>query len=165
MSGARIAFNVLGAIILAVFAVLGFMHFLGPSTSGSTPVTGNPGVRGIITAALGTPRVIVDQEIAVSAHGAQMRGFTLPAAHTVEVVAEGRRHANKDFNVYVIPASEWPNFTKGTSARQVQEFEGLKVRSFGHKGTLSAGSWAVVVQNSENIFETMVVHLKVVIDP
>jgi hypothetical protein len=59
------------------------------------------------------------EEIAVSAHGAQMRGFTLPTARSVQVVAEGKTNADKGFDVFVISSSELENFEKGQSFKQV----------------------------------------------
>lgn len=52
-----------------------------------------------------------------------------------------------------------------TTFEYVSGFQGLKVRSFSHSATLRAGAWTVVVMNSENILNTMVVRLRVVVDP
>jgi hypothetical protein len=78
---------------------------------------------------------------------------------------EGKTHADKGFTVHVMALEEWDNFEAGKAFKQIPSFEGLKVRSYGHVETLPAGSWAVVVQNSENIRDSMVAHIKITIDP
>jgi hypothetical protein len=137
-----------------------------PGGGGVTPqgpgVGGLPSLIGNVTR---QARVVVDEEVAITAEGgAQMRGFTLSEDSPVFVEVQGRTHADKGFMVYVMPSSEWEDFKSGRF-RAVTEFEGLKVRSFSHTGELPAGSWSVVVSNSENIFNTMVVHVRVVSDP
>ncbi|HEY1696047.1 MAG TPA: hypothetical protein VGG39_27960 [Polyangiaceae bacterium] len=137
-----------------------------PGGGGVTPQ--GPGVGGLpslVGRVARQPQVIVDEEIAVTAEGgAQMRSFTLPSDRPVFVEVEGRKNADKGFMVYVMASNEWENFKSG-KFRHIPEFQGLKVRSFSHTGELPAGSWAVVVANSENIFNTMVVHVRVVSDP
>jgi hypothetical protein len=168
--------NVVGAIVILAFAGFWSLQLMkgsastgagaGPTGAANTAgVTGSKGVVGALGAAIRGTQVVVDEEIAVDARGAQMRGVTMPSERPVQVQVEGKTHADKGFTVYVMALSEWDNFQNGKQFRQLPSFEGLKVRSFGHVETLPAGSWAVVVQNSENIFNTMVVHLKITIDP
>jgi hypothetical protein len=57
------------------------------------------------------------------------------------------------------------NFRSHATFHHISALQGLKVRSFSQTATIPAGSWTVVVQNSENIFNTMVVHLRVVSNP
>jgi len=81
------------------------------------------------------------------------------------VLTEGVKHTDKGYNVYLMQASEWDNFKGHKEFNHMPSFHGLKVRSFTYTDTVPAGAWMVVVQNSENILNTMVVHLKIVSDP
>jgi hypothetical protein len=174
MSAGGTALTAIGAVVVAIFAAMGFMQFVGQRTSPSplvqgpgagSPTTDSPGFGGIGRVLARAPQVIADEEIAVSASGAQMRGFTLPDDRPVQVIAEGVRHADKGFMVFLMSSSETDKFAKGEEFRHLASFEGLKVRSFEHSETVAAGSWTVVVQNSENLMNTMVVHLRIVVDP
>jgi hypothetical protein len=140
----------------------------GPAPGGhgqSAPGVNNQGAIDRAAAAIRGPQVLADEEIAISAGGWQDRSFSLPTERRIEVITEGRKHADKGFSVYVIEDVDFPAFQAKKEFRQVSAFEGLKVRSFGHTGTLPAGSWHFVVMNSENILNTMVVHLKITADP
>jgi hypothetical protein len=112
-----------------------------------------------------SPQVIVDEELAVDADGWQARSFTLASAHPIQVSAEGRSHADKGFSVYVMTSGELDHFRNKETFRHIPTLEGLKVRSFKKTATLAPGSWTVVVFNSENILNTMVVRLRVVAAP
>lgn len=83
----------------------------------------------------------------------------------IQVSADGKTHADKGFTVYVMSADELDHFRSRATFHHISEFQGLKVRSFSHTATIPTGAWTVVVQNSENIINTMVVHLRVVSNP
>ena len=127
---------------------------------------GAGGIGNLVGRAVRSPQVVANEEIAIPASGAQMRGFTLSSPAPVSVEVQGRKNTDKGFMVYVMPSDEWEKFKGGAGTfQQMSEFHGLDVRSFEHTGTLPAGSWAVVVQNSQNFMNTMVVQIRVVIDP
>jgi hypothetical protein len=111
------------------------------------------------------PQVIVDEEIAVSAGGWQSRSFVLPSPRPIQVTAEGKTHTDKGFSLYVMNSSELNKFRQRTTFRHVPAFQGLKVRSLSNTATLPNGEWTIVVANTENILNTMVVQLRVVGDP
>ncbi len=164
-SGCIVALAVVGGITVLVVGagVLIAMSSGRPATGASGP--GGPGGPGGLLGKLRSPQVVVDEEVAVGASGWQTRGFSLPDARPVQVMAEGRSNADKGFMVYVMDTVNCAKFSKGQSAQHFASFEGLKIRSFTHTDTLPAGSYCAAVQNSENIFNTMVVHLRVVVDP
>lgn len=111
------------------------------------------------------PQVIVDEEIAVSAYGWQGRIFAVPSDRRVQVAVEGRTHTDKGFTVLVVPESDLEALKQEQSVSHLQSFYCLKVRSCNKINVVPAGSWAVIVRNSENIMNTMVVKLRVVSDP
>ncbi|HEX4422776.1 MAG TPA: hypothetical protein VH165_32900 [Kofleriaceae bacterium] len=121
--------------------------------------------RSIVARALSNPQVLYDEELAVGQGGWQSRGFTLPTARPIQVVAEGRRNTDKGFTVYVMKTDELEHFRSRVTFQHIPALQGLKIRSFTSTATLPAGAWTVVVQNSENLLRTMVVHLRVVSDP
>lgn len=172
---------VLGLVVVVAGGVGAFVFMreaTPPTAAGDDPSSpgglapgagGGGGVGGIgnlVGRAVRSPQVMVNEEIAIDASGAQMRGFTLSSPAPVSVEVQGRKNTDKGFMVFVMPESEWEKFKGGAgTSQQMSEFQGLKVRSFEHTGTLPAGSWAVVVQNSQNFMNTMAVQLRVVIDP
>lgn len=135
------------------------------SRSGPTaepePLANEPSLARVVA----RPQVIVDEEVAIGAHGWQSRGFTLPSARPIQVIADGKTHADKGFTVYVMSSDELDHFRNRATFHHISELQGLKIRSFSQTARLAAGAWTVVVQNSENIINTMVVHLRVVSNP
>jgi hypothetical protein len=140
----------------------------------SAPDAGAPGAAGFATAigldrlrsALATPQVLVDEDVAVNANGWHVRGLTLTEPHSIQVVAEGKAHADRGFSVHVMSASEFDDkFLKKKPFHALPSFEEIKVKSFAHTETLPTGTWDVVVQNSEGGSGTMTMHLKIVSDP
>lgn len=159
---------VLAAIGFVIFQSLRTLATHSPNLSNSlqtpTPYAPSP-PRMPLRQVVAKPQVIVDEELAVSAGGWQSRGFTLPSPRPVQVTTEGKKHTDKGFSLYVMNSSELDNFKQKTTFKHIPAFQGLKVRSSSNTATLSAGEWIVVVANSENIINTMVVHLRVVADP
>lgn len=112
-----------------------------------------------------TPQVVIDEEMAIDADGWQARGFSLPSPRPVQVTAQGIKHTDKGFRVFLMDSAQLKNFKEKNEFRHIPSFEGLKIRSYSHTGELPAGSWVAVVVNSENIINSMVVKLKIVVDP
>ncbi len=111
-------------------------------------------------------QVLVDEDMTVHAGGWQVRGLTLPGARPIQVVAEGKDHAEKGFDVYVMSETEFnEHFSKKKAFHAAPSFEGTKVKSFTHTDPLPEGTWYVLVRNSENAEHAIVVHLRVVSDP
>ena len=111
------------------------------------------------------PKVALDEDVAVSAHGSQGRSFTLSADDALQVTAEGKAHADKGFHVYVMSAEDFESFSKKKPFHFAPAFEGIKAKSYARTGWLPGGVWYVVVENSEGGAEVMTVHLRVVSDP
>jgi hypothetical protein len=140
----------------------------------NAPDAGAPGAAGFAAAigldrlrlAFATPQVLVDEDVAVGASGWHVRGLTLSEPHSIQVVADGKAHADKGFSVYVMSASEFDDkFLKKKPVVALPSFEGIKVKSFAHTETLPSGTWDVVIQNPESGPGTMTVHVKIVSDP
>ena len=110
-------------------------------------------------------QVVFDESLSVDSGGAQMRGFTIPSPRPVQVSVTGLKDTDKGYSVYVMNQSEWENFKAKKEFRHIPSFEGLKVKTMTHTETLPTGSYALVVANTENIFNSMVVGVKVVTDP
>lgn len=148
---------VLGGIVLVLLVALWTVRAL---SSGTGPVAGAAAV-----VLRGGPEIVADEEFTVDAGGSQMRGFGLPGPRPVKVEVLGRRDTDKGFSVYMIDQSEWDAFKAGRKFEQYPTFEGLKVRSMTKTASMPAGRYAVVVRNSENMFNSMSVHLKITVDP
>lgn len=167
--------RILAGVIVGLFMVGGAIYLtlvlLVPGLSGADdarqagPAGRRPDIGERAAEALRGPQVITDEEIAVGADGWQARSFTAPSSRRVQVTAEGRTHTDKGFTVFVIPASDVEALRRGESVNHLQSFHCPKVRSCNNVGVVPTGSWAVVVKNSENIINTMVVKLRVVADP
>jgi len=108
-------------------------------------------------------QVVADEDVTVAAHSWRGPGFVLPSPRAVHLVADGKGHTEKGFRLYVMTTDELSKFEKKQAFKDVPAFEGLKVHSIDKTDTLPAGSWCVVVHNSENALRTMVVHLRVVV--
>lgn len=111
------------------------------------------------------PQVLVDEDIAVSASHAQMRPLVLKVAGPVSVSVEGKDNTAKGFNVFVMSDLEWVNLQSKRDFSYIPTLSAKQTRSFRNTAKVDAGSWAVVVQNSENILRAMTVHLTVTVNP
>ena len=107
----------------------------------------------------------VDEEVAISAGGWQGRSFTISSPRPIQVVAEGKTHTDKGFSVYVMSSSEVEQFRQRAGFRHIEALQGLKVRSLSRTAMLAPGAWTVIVANTENIINGMVVRLRIVSDP
>ncbi len=123
------------------------------------------GLGDLLQGTVRVPQVVANEDLTVAAHGWRGPGFTLPSPRSVQIVADGKKHTDKGFRVYVMAPDELANFEKRKPFKDVPSFEGLKVHSLDKTDTLPAGSWCVVVHNSENLLQAMVVHLRVVVGP
>jgi len=145
--------TLLGVVLGVVFFVIVF-RWVGSGQAGSAA-----------RRALRGPEVVCDEELVVEANGAQMRGLTLPSARPLLVEATALKNADKGFNVYVMEMKDWEAFSQGARFRYFMALSAPKVTRFRRVATLPEGSYAVVVQNSENFLKAMAVRLKVVADP
>jgi hypothetical protein len=149
------------ALLLVILLIAGSVACHGKATSAIDDL----GLGALLQGNARVPQVVADEEITVAAHGWRGPGFTLPSPRTVQIVADGKKHTDKGFRVYVMAPDELTNFEKRKPFKDIPAFEGLKVHALDKTDTLPAGSWCVVVHNSENILQAMVVHLRVVVGP
>jgi hypothetical protein len=126
------------------------------------PIVGALDFHNLFGAAAGD-QVVADENVTVAAHAWRGPGFTLPSSRTVHMVIDGKDHTEKGFRLYVMTSDELTKFEKHQTFKDVPAFEGLKVHSLDKTDTLPAGSWCVVVYNSENTARAMVVHVRIVV--
>ena len=101
----------------------------------------------------------------VPAGGAQIRSFNVPSGRPLLVEVQGVANADKGFSVYLIDRDQWEAFKARKRINHYPSFEGKKVIRFRKKGTVPAGSYGVVVANTENLLMKMTVEVKIVADP
>jgi hypothetical protein len=147
---------VLGAVLAAAVA-LWVVEYRRLRTTPST--SSNPGAT-----YLADPKIVLDDDLTIGARGSQARPFTLSSQDALQIVVEGKAHADKGFHVYVMSPADFENFSKKRPFHHVPAFEGANVTSFSRIDILPEGAWSVVVENPENA-TNIVVHLRVVIDP
>lgn len=132
------------------------------TADGEAPLIGDLDLHDLFGAAQGD-QVVTDENVTVAAHSWRGPGFTLPSPRTVHLVVDGKDHTEKGFRLYVMTAEELSKFEKKQAFKDAPSFEGLKVHSLDKTDTLPAGSWCVVVYNSENTARAMVVHVRIVV--
>jgi hypothetical protein len=147
----------------AVAASLGFGS-QDAGGDGEAPLIGDLDLKDIFGAAKGE-QVVADESLTVAARSWRGPGFTLPSPRAVHISADGKDHTDKGFRLYVMSTEELAKFQKHQTFKDVPSFEGLKIHALDKTDTLPAGSWCVVVYNSENTNRAMVVHLKIVVAP
>jgi len=156
MSVLTLVLAAVGAITIAAVAVL---FLVGNPLSKPAP-----GVAPILPI-IPSMQVLFDEQMAVSASGWQSRGFSLGSATPVQVMADGVKDADKGFNVYVMDKSDCDLFAAKKPFQHYPALQGLQVRSFSRTSQLGPGRYCAVVANTENIFNTMVVHFRLVTNP
>jgi len=115
--------------------------------------------------ALRAPQVVVNETISIPASGHQGRGFSIPDSRAVKVEVVGVRDTAKGFSVNLISPDEWGNISNGREFTRLAAFHGLKVSGMNETTRLPAGRYMIVVSNTQNIFNSMEVSLKITIDP
>jgi hypothetical protein len=134
----------------------------GHASDGEAPLIGDLDLHDLFGGAQ-ADQVVADENVTVAAHAWRGPGFTLPSPRTVHLVVDGKDHTEKGFRLYVMTAEELAKFEKKQAFKDAPTFEGLKVHSLDKTDTLPAGSWCVVVYNSENTARAMVVHVRIVV--
>jgi len=114
-------------------------------------------------AAMADGRVFFDEDWIIDAKGAHPQSFTLPVQANVHVTATCVKNCGKGYTVRVVPPSDFPSCTGLAQGpcRSRPDFDGFKVGSYDRTATLPSGTWAVYVQNSENMVERATVHVGV----
>lgn len=111
------------------------------------------------------PQQVVNAEEAIEASGWHATTVELKAQAPVQLAVQGLRHVDKGFTVYVMTPDDFAHFQRREMFHHVEAFHGLKVRSLTQTATLPPGKWVFVVHNSENWLRTMIVRVRVVVDP
>lgn len=135
------------------------------SETPTTPREGGDTARHSPLDALRDEQVFLDETVVVSAGGSQMRGFRLPSDRPVRVIAEGVRDTAKGFTVYCMTPADWKVMQSGKRFEYFTALSAPKIQKFDHTARLAAGEYCIVVSNTENMLNSMQVHLRIVIDP
>jgi hypothetical protein len=115
--------------------------------------------------AIRSPQVVVDEDWIIDSGGMKWLEVTLPSARPVSIRVQGLRDTGKGFSVYRVAPAELGKLKKGKSFKHDPAFHGERVRRFEHIGTVAEGKMAFVVVNSENLLDSMVVRVRIVVDP
>lgn len=115
--------------------------------------------------AIRSPQVLVNEDWIVDAGGMKWLEVTVPTARPVSVQVQGLRDSAKGFSVYRVSMDELRNLKARKAFRHDPAFHGDKVRRFEHTATVAQGKMAFVVVNSENLLNSMMVRVKIVVDP
>ncbi|MDH5639670.1 MAG: hypothetical protein OEY28_00140 [Nitrospira sp.] len=112
------------------------------------------------------PKTIHDTSVAINAgNGWQALPFSLVTPREVLIEVTGEAHTAKGFDVFVIRAENMDTFRSGQDFHHVSKFQGLSAVNYKESHSLPAGTFYAVVVNSNNILNTMTVHVRVVTDP
>jgi hypothetical protein len=84
---------------------------------------------------------------------------------SVTVRVTGVRDTGKGFTVHVMPGGEPEKFKAHQEAHEIPTLSGLNVMAYDLSEDLPAGPYAVLVQNSNNIMNSMVVNVTVSTSP
>ncbi len=120
------------------------------------------GLAGVAPAA---PQHMIDEEQVIAAATFHARTIKIAVAAPVQLVVQGLRYADKGFMVYVMSPEDFAHFQRREPFHYFEALYGLKIRSFTQTATLPAGDWVFVVHNSENLIRSMVVRVRIVVDP
>ncbi len=150
-----IARALLGALLLllVLFGVMQYRRVRSiPSTSGGQAVT-----------YFADPKVVVDDDLAVAAHGSQGRKFSLEGNDALEVTAQRKSPGDKPFVLHVMSADDFEAFSKKRPFHYAPAFEALATL-VARTDVLPPGAWVVVVDNSES-GSALTAHVRVVVNP
>lgn len=162
LSGERI---LLGVVLIPIILFSAWYVLKALNPSGSSSAAGPSKYLADPAAAVRSPQVVTDEEMVVSAGGAQSLSFTLPSERPVKVTVRGVRDTAKGYNVYLMKDEDWSDFKAHRQFNYFEKLSYLKTGGFEKTATLPPGRWNIVVHNSENILNDMSVHIKVVVDP
>lgn len=108
----------------------------------------------------------MDEDLVVAASGSQMRPFSIESSSPVKLIVEGKQDTAKGFNVWVMDSDDWQQFKRNRQdSHYIIDLSAPQTRAYSSTSTLSPGTYCVVIENSENIFNSMTVHVKLIVDP
>jgi hypothetical protein len=116
--------------------------------------------------ALADPQKLVDDEWVIGPGSMKGETFTLKETLPVKVIVEGMADTKKGFTVRVLPVKVWQDYKdKKITAKGLEDYIAAKGIMYKKTHKLNAGDWAVMVENSENMFKSMSVRVKIVVNP
>jgi hypothetical protein len=110
---------------------------------------------------------MVNEDWVLSAGEVHGVSFTLSSQVPVHIGMTPVRNADKGVTLRVVPAED-VDACSGRSqgaCRSRGGFDGFKIRSFSHTEAIPAGRWTFYVANTENIFKSATVHVRLVVNP
>ncbi|WP_163787469.1 hypothetical protein [Myxococcus vastator] len=110
-------------------------------------------------------QVIVDEEIAISNRGSQMRGFKLSRKATLQVSVKGTKNTDKGFDVYLMTTDNYEKFKAGKEFKHFPAFQGLKITGATNTEDIPTGDYVLVIHNKYNLLKGMIVQVKATINP
>ncbi len=110
-----------------------------------------------IPAAAGAGEITNGQWV-VPSSGAQTESFTATRPTALTASVSGVKNTDKGFRVRLVNAEDVNSCrVTGGTCRELAEWRQPRTTAFTHSGTVPAGRWAFMVENSENIFRAMTV--------
>ena len=157
-----------GLIALVAVSALGF--FLLGGVEGISAKLGKLSGRGADGTAspadvMRSPQVVCDETLTIGSGGSQGRGFELPSARPVQVEITGIRDTAKGFSVFCIDPADFERFSAGQKVPVLAAFRGQQVSSMKETHRMAAGRYMIVVNNSQNILNSLQVKLRITVDP
>lgn len=111
-------------------------------------------------------KTVLNQQIVVGAGGWQAHPFLVKDHNcSVNVRVVGVRDTGKGFTVHVMPGGEVEKYKAHQEAHEIPTLSGLDVMAYDLSEDLSAGGYSVLVANTNNIINSMVVNVTVTTSP
>jgi hypothetical protein len=111
-------------------------------------------------------RTLLNQQIVVGAGGWQSHPFSVKDQNcSINVRVSGVRDTGKGFSVHVLPGDEAQNYKANRPFKEIPTLSGLDVTSLDLSEELPTGGYSVLVANTNNIFNSMVVNVTVTSAP
>ncbi len=120
----------------------------------------------VATSALAAPQPLCNDEWSIKPGASEAQLFTLNTEADVLVHIRRVKHADKGFTVHVVPGKLYEEWKAGHATKKaLNDASSEKATSYRHTTKLAPGRWAIVVVNSENMLERMIVHARIVVNP
>jgi hypothetical protein len=109
--------------------------------------------------------VVIDQDASVPTNSPQSFPFTIKEAGNVMLQVTGSQNTAKGYTVMVIDSKSAQLLAAGKKSIGLPEFYSASDLSVKKTYTLQPGDYVLKIVNSKNLMKTMVVHIKLTLNP
>lgn len=110
-------------------------------------------------------KTLFDEEYAIPSGGRSVKTFEISSKTKINLKILCVRDCDKGFTILLMPENEIKAYSSKQKVNYVPKFSAQRVKNMDSTDFIDKGSYALVMVNSENIFNRMTIHAKLTTNP